>query len=385
VLTPSDDDWDTSLETIRIFSYRFSRCIDYMQMGNESLKGAKEWAIEEQGSFTPLFCLEDSGGSTEFSDLLADGIRWTRAQADAARTGSALAGRPLRIIGPAVPPGVVNSASQGDPAGSRTNCGGVACEDLAELCEEDTQNKAAKGILETAKVLASDRMYFDLHFHYKSLDQAYDALGNMKDGGLAMWGPGGAFLPEGKVIFEFGPKGSPGLDQNGLKWSKLSNNVDKFLDCGNSGQPDWDTWDEMINSDQQGNPGWEEAHFESDVYGKGFQMENLLDAIELDGYAAVGYGPSVPGELANVFRIAALRVGPLSNCESFICDTDNHFSPILRYVSGWESCTGLTAGTDNYETLIGDFVVSPFDPHCASPESECDDCVKANACPDDGS
>ena len=84
------------------------------------------------------------------------------------------------------------------------------------------------------------------------------------------------------------------------------------------------------------------------------------------------------------YAIAALRASILSDCTEFICDTTNLFTPILRYATSYGAtcAAALTPGDDDYETIIANYVISNFNPHCQSGENECDGCEESLACPD---
>ncbi|MFW5652525.1 MAG: hypothetical protein ACOC0P_00645, partial [Planctomycetota bacterium] len=110
--------YDDALQDLGVFAYRQARCIDFIQFGNEWLTGPGQWYFR-------VGDLPDSGGS----GLLRDGIpsnaypeamtvlsSWWTDQLHTAQAASALSGRPLRFVTPAVHPETITLGAEGNPA-----------------------------------------------------------------------------------------------------------------------------------------------------------------------------------------------------------------------------------------------------------------------------
>ena len=157
---PFGADRISRLTDLRKYSYRFAKCVDFMQFGNESFQGAGEFLING----VPISTLSGQA----FVDAVAQVDDWITDQLETARIASALGGRPLRFIGPGVPGGIVVAGYLGDPQFD------PPCE---QGCLQNNADRSAYTIQETNKLMNEEHMYFDLHLHYKTVEWALGGSG----------------------------------------------------------------------------------------------------------------------------------------------------------------------------------------------------------------
>ena len=105
-------------------AYQLARNVDYFQLGNEAFEATGEFWIEEgqlpepDDEYSGPISGVPLSAADEACTLVLD---WLEAEANAARRGSALAGRPLRIVGPAMLLNELNDArQQSNSEGSRS-------------------------------------------------------------------------------------------------------------------------------------------------------------------------------------------------------------------------------------------------------------------------
>jgi len=296
-----------------------------------------------QGGVTGVFELTGSS----FTDEMADGVGWVRDQAETARIGSALAGRPLRIITPGFPVGTVNVGSDGDP-------------DDPDLT--NPADRAAYSIRETARFVNRNRMFFDIHLHYVLSEQwAEDRIDFLVDTN----GPWSDDIPEGRVCLEWGPKGDderewwkPGGDHYALpefpKYYRDNTNVTPLRG-----------WEGFIKDRKAGGDdvdGWEEDQFPLATDG-GFKLDALLGSFRSTSFAVGCYGPTLqrPNE---VFGIACLLASRINK--------NDYGDP--DYIA---DAKGFTPIKFDYEAAVGTtFSISEFAPHFSPTEDD-----KDKACP----
>ncbi len=115
---PTDEDFDyipdaqtqeAMLADLRCFVSKYCRDIDYIQFGNEIFGGPGEYYVDLGGCTGTMRELSN----TCFVPACEAVFEWMQRQADAVREASALAGRPLQIITPAIYQGLVNSGWSG--------------------------------------------------------------------------------------------------------------------------------------------------------------------------------------------------------------------------------------------------------------------------------
>jgi len=340
------------LNLLRAFAFRWAHCIDYIQIGNESFEGTGAFLDGPNG--TQIMDLHNSA----FTDLLADAMEWIEDQAETVRVGSALAGRPLRLVTPGFPVGTVNVGADGDVDGPYGDN------------ETGSQNKRARAINDTIVLGNDERMFFDIHLHYKRVAQAQDAIASLDDSQSA-WGQEGN-LPALRASLEFGPKAEAKLNNN-PPWldADRQNEIARYYDETLSVDR---TWDDLIK-DSFNDEGWEAVEFK-DSDGS-FKMADLTADLFAADYGFVCYSPSLQrdADTNNAFNVAALRAGkiepepdPQTDLEWKIEDHDHFFTPLLSH-------TG--SGSDGWEEVISTYTIDTFEPHC----STCGECDVDLVCP----
>ncbi len=314
-------------------SCRFARCIDYIQMGNEVFGGAGGYKFRN----SDITCTITDGST--FDELPDDTCReeaadkvleWIEAQMLAAREGSAMAGRPIRMIGPGIPSGPVRGGYENDGPGRYITT-------------------------ETINLCNRHNMYFSMHVHYQTVAQAQESIEKLTDSGN--WTNAPWDVPEFKVATEWGPQADFTTDQ----WWLVDQNANTiayqrfFFGSTDPGE----SWDSFVGR-------WED---DSQSFGDetqefpGFRFDDVLDYFDVAGFTAVCYGPSLqhsPGDNPNIpdaFNVAGLCT--------------NHVRPVLEepYFSSLRT---------RYQNAVsnGGFVITPFDPHeeAVSTSETCPDC-----------
>lgn len=339
-LPANADDRAEALEDIRTFAYRFAHCIDWLQWGNEVFGGAGGYKFRN----SDLSCTITDG--TEFESLpeeckqeAADKVlEWIEAQMLAAREGSAMAGRPIRMIGPGIP---------SDPVR-----GGY-----------DNEGPGRYITTETINLCNRHNMYFSMHVHYQTVALAEESIKKLVDTWetppAAPWD-----VPEFKVATEWGPMAdfpNPPNHQGDTWWTSgtpFTNQViyQRFFFGSTDPGESWDSFVGRWEDDSQ-SFGDETQEF------PGFRFDDVLDYFDVAGFTAVCYGPSLqhsPGDNPNIpdaFNVAGLCT--------------NHVRPVLEepYFSSLRT---------RYQNAVsnGGFVITPFDPHeeAVSTSETCPDC-----------
>lgn len=153
VPTPSEQ--EEMIADILHFASVFAECIDYLQFGNEIFTGPGEYWVSLPGCGPNGFegLLRDVPGDC-VPEATALVYGWLGEQIEAARRASALAGRPLRFISPALTMGNVILAEFGDVTG-----------DLNAI--ENRAAFSAKANIEFGNEVAG---LTDLHLHYTSIN-----------------------------------------------------------------------------------------------------------------------------------------------------------------------------------------------------------------------
>ena len=191
---------DEFLEDIQTFAYRFCRCVDYIQSGNESFAGNGVFGFDINGVPTPINQLPASA----VPQATADVLEWLAEQRAAALRGSALGGRPLRLFGPGLIRTTVHNASYGGSGGGYGDPDGTLT----------GANRSAYFIREVLdSVNAEDNTYADMHLYYEEPageDAGYDTALDGFFGASAPWD-----APNRIGSLECAPKTSEGwYDQN---------------------------------------------------------------------------------------------------------------------------------------------------------------------------
>ncbi len=318
---PTDGGAD-ELTDIHIFAHRFAKCIDYVQTGNEVFGGAGQYKIRSDDlsgwswegdplTLGDILDDEENLGVDCMKDAVDAIYAWLKAQMWAALEGSALSGRPLRMIGPGIPGSFVKN---GFSAQSEDHTGRYVTTHTSEWCNEN-------------------QMYFDLHDHYLSYTDAVDPIEKLTDtssAGSAPWD-----VPNWLACLEVGPK----VDDES-QWA--ANNADDyaaFIACGTPGYSDWA---DFVDS-------WQAAQWPTDP---DFGLNDALAALASLDFAVACYGPTIQTQSHNgVFDLAAIRA-------TFVC-------------SGLIARTNkMTELKDIYEQESETYDIDTFQPH----SSACDGC-----------
>lgn len=164
---PSNEDLDyipdaqtqeTILADLRCFVSKYCRDIDYIQFGNEIFGGPGEYYVSPGGSCA-AGTLSGITTSDCYIQACQDVFEWMQKQADAVRETSALAGRPLQLITPAV---FYSQVNNGYENGSIV----PPLDSLDDRAAYAVQCVVSFGNLNGAAV--------DIHLHYRDPEQRAD-------------------------------------------------------------------------------------------------------------------------------------------------------------------------------------------------------------------
>ncbi len=316
------------LANLHRFSYNFSRCVDWIQLGNEAFSSAdqssfygghggyKIWA-EEVGD-----CWTTGNDPREFEEITCpipaiEAVQaWHYEQMWAILEGSALAGRPLRIVGPAVP-----------------------LDTIYNFVSEDTTT-GWKVIDRTAKWCNDYQVWFDMHARYLAPADVETARYYLRDNpGNPTWQ-----YPFHAVCLEWAPKLDIEIDwwteNNGLNALRF----DKFLNMPDCNDDPGITWETYIAGQTLG---WKHAQFSDD-----FGMANAAYYLWYDGFTVICYGSTLQSPVSDpLYDLAALRA-------QNVCD---------QYIQTQYKFTELKT---HYQNAADDYEIQDFDPH----EDACSAC-----------
>jgi hypothetical protein len=332
------------------FCYRYARCIDGFQPGNEIYTGpGRYWFYAGDLPETNYVGVFSSIGTLEAVQEATDAIfvQLIR-QVEAARRGSALAGRPLRMFGPSISGGTVRVGF----------CGDIEAEEptLADL--------TALAIKNCVDYANDEKLIFDQHVYYESYDEFVDTLDMITNNcsgcwpacsgtSEAPWGDG----PDQIACLEYGPMPDRELD---AWWDdNIEEATDFFepgtIDCAPTNDYRWtnfvNAWWSNVNE-------WDsDFHLDdvlSDFSSYGFRYA-AINAIQL---GLQGTGDAKPTD------VAALRADRVWDPDCI--EDPNQFMPIANDL-----------GTnEDYESEAAMYMISNFNPHP-------DGCECETACPDD--
>jgi len=298
-LPESASDRTDLLGEVAELGFLYATCIDYLQVGNESLvpggageykfrvgeiPGCSGYSSETAFGDLPAACKADA------VDLVLD---WHADLLEAARFGSALAGRPLRFIGSAsTEKRIRNAVAEGS-----TSEPAETTESVIDFCND---HGAA----------------FDLHVHYLTKGHATAAIDDLVNppGSPPVW----VDAPMLRVALEWGPM----VDVNGEEstwWDTNEATYGKFFTTTDPGV----TWEEFVED-------WEKDSLQFGGVGLGdFGLGTMLDDdFEPAGFGIVCYGPTVMRDVtARRFNLAALWARTIN--EDWIVD-GGEYTP-LRY------------------------------------------------------
>lgn len=151
---PDAQTQEAMLADLRCFVSKYAHDIDYVQFGNEIFGGPGEYYVDLGGGCTgTLGSLTDSACYIAACEAV---FAWMQKQADAVREASALAGRPLQMITPAVFYGQVNT---GYETGS------------IEPPLDSAADRNAYAIQSTVLFGNRNGAAVDIHLHYRDAEQ----------------------------------------------------------------------------------------------------------------------------------------------------------------------------------------------------------------------
>lgn len=339
---------DEALEDLMSFGYRFAHCVDYVQWGNESFSTSSGYMFRDDdlqngncqwtGDPKKFSELDDGTSHTCREEAIGLVLAWQEDMMWATLRGSALAGRPLRMV----TTGIINknvrdgyeAGNAGDPESHSGYVGYYLTDTVTSWANEN-------------------QMYFSMHTHYFTVAEAIEAIQKLVDtydGAGSPWD-----VPNWRISTEVGAK----ADFVGDEW--------------------WDEGEPQSNKDihneffeEQGEPGmlWEDfigdwEEFSDHFASTGFGIDNVLDEFADSKFAAVcwsclQFGSHNPPDYPSPFYVGAIRANRLTDDE-FTNDPDK-FTPMKSdYV---------THGAGFY---IDDTVFTPHDCPC-DVEHTCPDC-----------
>ena len=276
---PSPAGQTARLDGLRCFLRKYARDIDYIQFGNEIFGGPGEYYVDFGECEGPISEL-DAACFEEACTLI---FEWMKKQATTALEASALAGRPLQIITPAVSYGMVNSGYGGDVNGSlEVNANRNA---FAVQCAVDFGNRNQAAV--------------DIHLHYRDPSQrsdAYDGIDSLLEGNsqsLPIWD-----VPFAITALEWSPVPQPSwlTNNGGQHGNALRNYFEEEPD------PPLDmTWEEYVDS-----------NWAVPLFGQGKTIDVLIDEdlVAFDGLLRHAcYGEFQQGNIENLanWDVTAVR------------------------------------------------------------------------------
>jgi len=214
-----------------------------------------------------------------------------------------------------------------------------------------SEDSAAWIIRETIRFCNENRVYFDLHEHYRNVDDSQDAIDALGSNSNAGWAPE---VPDQTVMLEFSPR----ADEAGSWYFSYGNQLDLYHDnpIGGGDDPErlWEDYIDDVTS--LFGPGWEFGQY---LTTGGFSMIDTIDNhIKPAHFALICYGPTLQGEdLSPLLKYASLRATWVDT--HWITDS-NQFTPIKVY----------------WEDAIDGYFLDPFTPHdtACDPDRVCPPC-----------
>jgi len=322
---PDAQTQETILADLRCFVSKYCRDIDYIQFGNEIFGGPGEYYVSPGGSCAPG-TLSEITTSACYIQACQDVFGWMQKQADAVREASALAGRPLQLITPAL---FYSQVNNGYENGSIV----PPLESLDDRAAYSVQCAVSFGNLNGAAV--------DIHLHYRTPQQRtdmYNGIDRLLEGNSGqqenIWDP-----PFAITALEWSPV--PTTD-----WA-LGNSETLGLYLQSNPERIETTWEQFID-------GWA-----SSTFAPGTTMEDLIDEdlaafSDLLRHACYGeYGQPTSGSL-DQWDITVVRANRVYSAGlPWMLETnDERLTNVAK---------GLAASGASY------LPTNPFDPHPNEP------------------
>lgn len=318
------------LDDLFCFAYRYAYDIDFIQFGNEIYEGPGEYWINGEGL-----------GGIDGDDLPAacDAVfAWIGEQMAVARMASALAGRPLRFIGPAVTRRAIISGYGGN----------LLSESLdMDDPEEDNPFRDAYNIKRLVEFANANHAYVDAHLHYNLDGQLEAALDYLVNPSENTWD-----TPIWRTCMEWSPVTTG-------NWAIVNNPTYRKYFWEYEGAPA-ELWNDYVDA-------WGTDTENGGLGRSGFPgLGGDLTDMESYGLLHACYGefnqgtiptqqtaPNYP--LPDQFDLTVLRA------ESVFADDDW----ILDSESLWTAIRG------DMETDNGTYRITPFTPHPNAPTTSC--------------
>ncbi len=323
----------TILADLREFGYLYARCIDWVQFGNEAFGGAGQYKfrVGELGQTCGPSQERTYGQLSEECQLVAmDAILdWLDVQMWAALEGSALAGRPLRMIVAGLSADKVNLGYESDNH------------------QRDETTKIADWVNQR-------QMYFDMHDIWTAVGPAAAApdrlMGTNGINPPPPWTP-----PALAVSLEWRPR----VDISPGGWYTPSNRAiyvtfrdDEGPEPGHPENFCWDdlpfpleVWDDFVVD-------WRETQFlDAPTYGDRFGMQEVLAALGGAAFTVACYGQTGMQQPSNMpYDMACLIASHV--CSMYL---DSNREPFSKATVAFDEFVG--------EDVAEVYWIDPFTPH----------------------
>lgn len=324
-----------TLAALECFAHRFAECIDYVQVGNEIWAGNGRYYVYgvEYGSTTYTGFINSAPNAAALEACLDAVFGWLGQQVEALRRGSALAGRPLQIIGPATGIRTLIAGIGGNVQFSGTYGDGG----------EDNPDRAAYFIKRLIEFCNAYDIPVDAHYHYFDYDEFLDAVD-----GLANQGNEGWAIPEKTVCLEYGP--TPSTRGEGFWWTASNQEfTERFYDNDlETHPPAADNWADWLTFWQEDDGPWNPP--------QNFIADGLYTLASIP-YRIVCY--SSPNQVTGPQNVA----------------TEFDFQAIYTDKVGPSQARIYTQWLTMFENAADDFLISPWNPHPAvCPDTPCPPC-----------
>lgn len=312
------------LDNLFAFAYRYAYSIDYIQLGNEIFSGPGEYYMYDLSGCDDGPVSELEGAC--YSEAWADMSEWIEEQVEVVRMGSALAGRPLRIISPSFTAGYAITGQN---------------QDLRDPGLDALDEKAAFAIDSIVDLANKHQMWTDMHLHYRTNTQLEDALDALNDPGQYSF-----TKPDFQTCTEWSPiPRESWVDDNSAEYAKY------FI----STTPPADVWDDFVVA-----WGTDEDELNRDPFP---DFESDLTNMESYGLLMACYGEFWQGSNApdppTAFDLTVVRANQVIADPDWIDDYTNLWTHLR---------TDLQGAAD-------DVFISGFDPHPTTPTVDCDTVV----------
>lgn len=329
-----------ALNDLTEFAFRFARCIDFIQFGNESFGGARGYMFREDeldcDSFDEGTLLQELPANCRQPAVQAI-LDWQEEQMWAALRGSALGGRPLRMTSSGITYGNIRDGydCQSNPVG----CYLVSA--VSEWCNEN-------------------QMYFAMHLHYETVADATGAIQKLTDTfgtGSAPWD-----VPNWLICTELGARAASHAWWTLNTFHPQTDNLEEYIRFffPNLDPPD-PTYEAFVTE-------WAGLGTQSTGQwgASGPQLNSIFDEFATAGFAGICWSTHQwdkwTEESPSPFLIEALQAnGVLDDSYFESTNQDERYSPLL----------------DLYETAGADHAMSSFVPH----DCGCDYTFVCPGCP----